>query len=101
MKHTPGPWLVNEAQGNTEHKGRLYIDPQDQSYVGIVTLEYGPHDKIERIRKDAQLIASAPDLLAACKETLALLKYLGSTGHLKIDYSPLEKAISKAEGETK
>ena len=97
MKHTPGPWLVNEAQDNTESHGRLYIDSQDENYVGIVSMKYGPHDKIERIRKDAQLIASAPDLLAACKEAL------GSTNEFEMGEALdiVEKAVVKAEGGTK
>ena len=47
--------------------------------------------------KDADLIASAPELLAAAKSLLAEEKHL-TIGTSYLEYRALEAAISKAEG---
>jgi hypothetical protein len=83
--HTPGPWM-------------LYVDHN--------TID-GAHgrrvcDTVERI-EDARLISAAPELLAACKATLALLDHTAigcdvqSATHGNVS-DKLRAAIAKAEG---
>lgn len=59
------------------------------------------YEKQTQIRANARLIASAPDLLEACKKTLKyfsnLPKLTGEKDEL-LTLSAIEQAISKAEG---
>ncbi len=67
-KHTEGPWttdLVISSQA-----GRVAIEPD----IAIVYVQPSRYDGSESKRRlaNARLIASAPDLLAACEEALRL-----------------------------
>lgn len=86
MPHTPGPWTIH--QGGTEihgpHYGRqiAHIPPD---------LRYLPHDENAA---NARLIATAPELLAACEQLLADVgdRLTGKTVLI------LRSAISHAKG---
>jgi hypothetical protein len=62
VKHTPAPWIVS-------HDPDAYSD--DDYCIGV------PDGKVDQIavcsKRDAALIAAAPDLLAALRECLDLI----------------------------
>lgn len=63
-KHTPGPWCVKYDKGGTPYVG-VASDPH--SYPGTVAV-------VNTSEADADLIAAAPELLAAIDDVGALLK---------------------------
>jgi hypothetical protein len=81
MKHTKGPWKIDEYGDISSSRGiKVVID--------------------ENMKKaNARLIASAPDLLEACKFTLTCIKENWSD--LSNAGAMLEQAISKAEERNK
>ena len=105
-KHTPGPWAVKQARENDAFKYNL------SKMVGVfpgamATIEFGSS---ERSGVDAQLIAAAPDLLAACETIMEYEDDLfdeiidGDLGSIKTaGFSDvlvqLATAIKKAKGE--
>ena len=60
--HTPGPWKVREAIGG------IYINARYKKVCTIIA-GYTGHP-VEIARKDASLIAAAPELLDYCKMLL-------------------------------
>lgn len=84
-KHTPGPWKAGKDVGYTH----IVYDNDDLCVADVLT------DSDE----DTQLIAAAPDLLAACKAALADCEEDG------YENSPLglqlKAAIASAEGKGK
>ncbi len=88
QKHTPGPWEVHElADGPSKTIGPLGV---------FVAQTIGGNDTA-----NARLIAAAPDLLAACKETLQCCDAINQDDAdlLPSDtISQIEAAIAKAEG---
>lgn len=116
MKHTPGPWTADNW---------VYKDPQTNITENIVPVVLGKEFRIAAIDSDngkdnpytiplseakanARLIASAPDLLDACKFALSVIKtarqyYPKSVKHpdkftLENTCATIGKAIAKAEG---
>ena len=93
-KHTPGPWTVENASDRMLWVGALRV-PDDERYglhtiiTGIDIEDLTPEARAKK-EADANLIAAAPDLLAACEALLA-----GSS-----KAAPLARiAIAKAKGE--
>ena len=97
-KHTPGPWYVTE-----HHSGQRFIhhSPHETPHLrrtGIATLGSNP--------ADADLIAAAPDMLAALKSvTQPLLIAIDEAGQCTDAeayyagiYAGVKAAIAKAEG---
>ena len=103
MKHTPGPWNINRLSSctavETESGSRIthLWDHVEHECAPCGSIE--SQDKTqEEIEANCRLIASSPELLEACKE---LFDYLNE--HLpEQEYyiNILQKAISKAEGES-
>lgn len=108
-QHSPGPWVVTTGTlgGKT---GQLFVRQGPGvfgSHVGHVHPR-NPHDWPEGATPDAEawanarLIASAPDLLAACQQVLARLDYLtslwGQEGVTRGVADQLRAAVAKAEG---
>lgn len=64
-EHTPGPWTIQHG-----HSSRVYLinNPQGHAVGEIVYSD-------TRNPADAQLIAAAPDLLAALMQATAALKW--------------------------
>lgn len=95
MAHTPGPWAKNGL--NVEG----LVDPDNsQTYVAPICVVDA--DWREDVRQANQsLIAAAPDLLAALKGMVALIR----TGYGCFDAVPewhaATDAINKAEGKVK
>ena len=93
MKHTPGPWEVSE-----EWHGDVYIDSEalGEGSIAIAKL-------INPEPGDAALIAAAPELLGAAKETLAQLEEWEEMnqpdeGPEWYHVTKLREAINKATG---
>jgi hypothetical protein len=87
--HTNTPWHLGKRAGNPAVYGR------DGEEIAEIL-----HELNDEWRDNARLIASAPDLLAACKAALALMQEPDADEHfdaIKLEYM-LEDAIAKAEG---
>lgn len=85
-EHTPGPWNYEWVHTLLRYS-RKQVGPWDEMDGNH------PDDK------DANLIAAAPDLLAAAKAVLAYaaeIEHYPSTGNV---YDELGAAVAKAEGE--
>jgi len=63
MKHTPGPWTIGSTEG-----GWTCVKPVDHN-LAICNL-------VENNEANAVLIAVAPDLLEACKNTVISMEAL-------------------------
>ena len=62
-QHTPGPWSIYEGENNI-----LVIEGGDGNDVAnIIGSDLKNPEIVATTKADASLIASAPDLLAACK----------------------------------
>lgn len=60
MKHTPGPWHINEDQKDCG-AGKLSIEAKDEYFIAQV-------DESVSQEANAKLIAAAPELLEALRE---------------------------------
>lgn len=66
-KHTPGPWILDYDKGTTQ-------DILSRKHGGICTVRRaGRHDN-ETFAANARLIAAAPELLSALRQTLDALE---------------------------
>jgi len=96
-KHTPGPWEASE--------GETYRRYDIEAVGGIIAQTEGDTETDEA---NANLIAAAPDMLKALKDSILLIRHWGS-GEALSDARIWEKqesvckaicaAIAKAEGE--
>ncbi len=111
-EHTPGPWVIAsgshvcgrwtgmvriEASEDFHSNGQDYPDGgSTKSYTNVVC---GLSGHSETAIANANLIAAAPDLLAACKavDELESDGYVIPKGHLAA-FTAVRKAIAKAEG---
>jgi hypothetical protein len=84
-KHTQSPWLAQNA------------DIVDATHSGHIA-------SIHRFRGEwewnARLIASAPELLTACRRALTSIEANGFADELPLAVNALKSAISKADGES-
>lgn len=94
MGHTPGPW------GYDAERREIFSDT-DEHGCGWIALVLGNDSNERRLppgeqAANANLIAAAPDLLAACEE---LLIYLGDWDDMENETcAAARKAIAKAKG---
>jgi hypothetical protein len=65
MKHTPGPWKYDGAQG----AGSIVTDTQ---CIAVIEDDGGYEAPLEEREANAHLLAAAPALLAACKAFMEL-----------------------------
>ena len=99
MAHTPGPWTVEQptwtVEQPTAHDAAFrVVDEQDV----IVALCYEQPYDTWSAGDNANLIAAAPELLAALAEMAAVLKSLVSTGFaVQDEYGFEHHAISRAQ----
>ena len=77
--YTPGPWQVIPAEYSAPHHGThrgfniISLNPD----ISIANIYLGNTDRVEDIRRaNAQLIATAPELVDALKQSHALIKFL-------------------------
>lgn len=96
-KFTPGPWTLG-----TKHPGRVLAknEPLGTGFI-CTTSPCGDDDNpTEKEMADANLIASDPDLLAACEAAKwYLMKRPEMTDASNELLFQLDKAIAKAKGE--
>lgn len=95
MKHTKGPWEV-EILGSTVRVISDVEVTEGGSRIGGDVVLCGDYRNKENIA-NANLIASAPELLEACKAVLNEPDFIDG---LKTKYL-VRKAIAKAEGDPK
>jgi hypothetical protein len=83
-KHTPGPWTHSQYNVNTS-KGAEYL-----------LFNTGPNVTSGELRANARLIASAPDLLEACKEAKRMYDEIQPSGGWQCVDDLLINAITAA-----
>jgi len=68
MRHTPGPWTVISGSKKLDYwiQGPIVNEDEFRDICSLSTW-----DSDERIKANAHLIATAPDLLKLLKETLS------------------------------
>ena len=89
-KHTPGPWHYFETAD-----GICRVKPLNRKYIVAECSAMEP--QCEEQRSNARLIAAAPELLEALKDTLQLLEvYCGDFEEATRNQACA--AIAKAEG---
>jgi len=95
-KHTPGPWGIQSTLTATKVYGNLRAGPINPK-IGAPIQVFGMVAMVDD-EADARLIAAAPELLAAAKNTI---NHCGSC-KMKSCFNPnhqaLQAAIAKAEG---
>lgn len=79
--HTPGKWIAIAPRKKGKHWSVCQVGSlggkgaigRMETYWKIVTVDNGaPGDTLDTEAANARLIAAAPDLLAACKQMIAL-----------------------------
>lgn len=105
-RHTPGPWQISQDK-DIQENDRYHIDPIDPSFhvnpIGEVYIFDKAEDK-EIALANAQLIASAPDLLTALTELVEYVQgYDGTIDSLKpfglgLAIGKARHALALAEG---
>lgn len=89
LKHTPGPW-------QTPGDGRIFGPGEDGENIADATWWPSDDGRDSESLANANLIAAAPDLLAACEALLAASE--GRTSHAM---DMVREAVAKATGEAK
>lgn len=94
MKHTPGPWYVQDDHG----KRWIETEGNDDTIAEIHRRKRkGSVYSCEEAGANADLIAAAPDLLTALQGLLAAYEDPGNTGSTHDDKAQAARsAISKA-----
>jgi hypothetical protein len=99
-KHTPGPWLTLECQANLDCKEwAIYCSRpakngcRENPRIAICEEMGGSYIGEDEGRANAQLIAAAPDLLAAAIAALSIIQIERPDGSICAD---LIAAITKA-----
>ena len=98
-KHTPGPWFVF---GNGHCVGGPYLEDPEQPTAGVAMCGMRLRDP-EEAAANANLIAAAPDLLAAAEEVYdGLVARIQSACPTSVPVfkgiADLHAAIAKAKG---
>ena len=101
-EHTPGPWEVNTYYSGSKLTGQwTRIEPgviRESSFTRRDSYGDACFHGVNISDDDANLIAAAPDLLAAAKAVLAYaaeIEHYPSTGNV---YDELGAAVARAEG---
>ena len=96
-KHTPGPWVVDEA--NTNLVARL-VDGVYEYVCAVEPSSFSTREyNNEQEEADARLIAAAPELLEALQACEARLTHLAQNSvNVVAELKQARAAIAKAEG---
>lgn len=86
VKHTPGPWSAEESPESEYFDVKVHMS---RGYLGVATYNS---------RADANLIAAAPDMLAALRGVLAHMEARGLDTYGAGEFAFVRAAIAKAEG---
>lgn len=106
VKHTPGPWVLEYfgADGIERKDAQTVVASYEgrhgengEAIAEVFRWAAGNNSPHPEARANADLIAAAPDLLAACKSAANLLHRLGGANH-DPEYSELLAAIAAACG---
>lgn len=89
-QHTAAPWLITRVSGNPS----IIHFPPNKSPVAIASVF--ERTQPEATDANARLIAAAPELLEACRVTLANLELIGTHPNT-LPMKALKSAIAKAE----
>ena len=95
--YTKGPWKINKEGTIMTNKKNEFGHYEHLLLMGV-SLTLGNHPKTEESQANARLIASAPELLEACKWAYDALKPFSKEPLEKSGIKMLEQAIAKAEG---
>lgn len=95
-EHTPGPWKVYNAFDLIRKPGSVAFERIGTPIVTVLECNEG-YD-IVATKADAQLIAAAPDLLAACEAALEAIRSDADIDWMLNVESQCRAAIAKARG---
>ena len=96
-KHTPGPWQTDQAEHDAPYQD-IRIHAGKGSICSVWIDDAPLHDYNAEQRANARLIAAAPDLLEALKQTRDA--FIGISIEVQADALRVARAaIAKAEGE--
>lgn len=99
--HTPGPWEVRFGRRGSVNGSKPVITSMGgRAYIVSGIASGGTEPVGETIEANANLIAAAPDLLAALKGAKRLLSDLVLDGEGNDIFRAMQDAIAKAEGKT-
>lgn len=87
IEYTPAPWTLGEKRG-------VWVGPVVMADDGKKGIAFVCGDS----NANGRLIASAPDLLAACKEMLESDGLIGNQPSVLKAVNSMRAAIAKAEG---
>lgn len=75
-KHTPGPWVAKTRKTiyGFANEVWMFIGKTEPRATGYAYFDIQPYSRPEEAEANARLIASAPDLLAACKQFAAAMR---------------------------
>jgi len=99
MKHTPGPWILDASKGDSNS---YRIDVGGMCVRVYGRYRYLPNGEtvvVKRTLANACLIASAPDLLDACRKLAAAYDHARSPDHGDALLRMARDAIANAEGQ--
>ena len=85
MKHTPGPWIVNESQEDCLY-GKVSIETEGEYFIAQV-------DESINQAANARLIAAAPELLEALQRLSAQCTRLRLPGQPETDAEKTARAV--------
>jgi hypothetical protein len=83
VQHTPGPWHTLCKSTNLEgREPRITVagGSRPEAFGGQVAVVGWKDQSTEEAEANARLIAAAPDLLAACEESLRLMDAMAGLG---------------------
>ena len=103
-KHTPGPWSVEMPFADSIDELPVITAHDGKTLVAEILQPLTDEEGDWRGNYDAQLIAAAPDLLAACHSALALLRLIspllpGPVAGAPETFAQLVQAIARAVGD--
>lgn len=97
-KHTPGPWIIRDRTGTVGNPSMQIEGPQGEVVARVIY-----QDGFGTLQANTSLIATAPELLGACRLIVEMAKRISTLSEVDSEiYADvrgiLEHVISKAEG---
>ena len=99
-KHTPGPWKIATTYADAQ-RGQFDVVPWASQRQRVCRITARADYPVAQASADAELIAAAPDLLAACRA--AHVSLIGDEDYARHRdlVSTLEAAIARATGQAR
>jgi hypothetical protein len=102
MKSSPGPWKLSDHFSDGKHDGHVISDVNGWHVCRIHHNIFTVPDRSEQEDANVSLIASAPELLNACRLALLdleeLCKITGNDITATLSWEALNKVIAEGEG---